>query len=234
MSPKANASQSLAGNSIETKNYNSMKSSELRECCGRKHGRKHDTPIKAQHKVKGRWINKSKQELLLEFKNFIQSKSALKTMFCKQLSEQNANPATSMISTVTTPTIGQKPVWSEPLSVSDMALDGKRNLHWHWSLTASGVSLVGWNGQLTEEQIDSWKFFVAQGITVSRETFAESDNQIRKLMKKMNARKTKLRNRKVALTKCGPFAKRHFEFLKAKNTVAHISTSSWEVFRWHG
>jgi hypothetical protein len=46
MSPKANASQPLAGNSIETNNYNSMKLSELRAYCGRKHG----TPIKEKKK----------------------------------------------------------------------------------------------------------------------------------------------------------------------------------------
>ena len=182
-------------------------------------------PSKRRKKHDGQWKAKSKQDLLLEFKNFIQSKSSLKNMFFKQLSEKNANPASSMISTGATPNSMRKPASFEPASDSGMALDGKRNLNWYWSLTASGASLVGWNGPLTEEQIDRWEFLAAQGITVSRATFAEDKNKLMKLMKTMNARRTKKKTRKIALTICGPFAKRHFKSMKAKKTVAQTNRS---------
>ena len=87
-----------------------------------------------------------------------------------------------------------------------MALDGKRNLNWYWSLTASSASLVGWNGPLTEEQIDHWEFLIAQGIAVSRVTLAEDKNKIMSL-------------------NCGPFAKRHIKSRKAKKTVVQTSRS---------
>ena len=230
----------LAGSELD---YDSMSLTQLRACCGQKHGNSITVDKKDNE---GHWKKKLKEELILDFKNAAMlrsriggSKKGFAALFSKQSSaasstdsvlasstamslpgvaqplvgsevsvaapqallrrEKNANPASSMISTGATPNSMRKPASFEPASDSGMALDGKRNLNWYWSLTASGASLVGWNGPLTEEQIDHWEFLAAQGITVSRATFAED-----KLMSLI----------------CGPFAKRHFKSMKAKKTVA--------------
>ena len=70
-----------------------------------------------------------------------------------------------------------------------------------------------------------WHYFVAHSIKASRATFAEINNKVMKLMKTMNARRTKKKTRKIALTICGPFAKRHFKSMKAKKTVAQTNRS---------
>jgi len=99
----------------------------------------------------------------------------------------------------------------------------------YWALTASGVNLVGWNGALTEEQIELWESLAAQGIPVSRVTLAEHHKKVRKVMKAMKARKAmKLRKAmKVAQAICGPFAERHLKAMKGKKAKAR--TSAWHV-----
>jgi len=163
----------------------------------------------------------------LEFKHaaVLQSQKSFKNMFFKQLPEKNPNAASSMVSTAASPNCVRLPFLSEPASASGMSLDEICNLGFYWSLTPSGVSLVGWNGPLTEKQIERWEFFVAQGITVSRATFAEADKKVRKLMKTMNARKAMKTTRKVALAICGPFAERHLKSMKAKKAIAQTNRS---------
>ena len=43
----------------------------------------------------------------------------------------------------------------------------------YWVFSASEVSLVGWNGPLTEQHIELFESFAAQGIPASRVTLAE-------------------------------------------------------------
>ncbi len=208
-------------------NYDSMTLTQLRACCGQKHG----NSIKdAKKDNKGQWTKKLKEEFISDFKHAAMlrsriggSKKGFAALFSKQTSAGRctdnvlasssamslpgvANPAIAMNSTVATPNSMRKPASLEPASGAGMALDGKRNLNWYWSLTASSASLVGWNGPLTEEQIDHWEFLIAQGIAVSRVTLAEDKNKIMSLI-------------------CGPFAKRHFKSMKAKKTVVQTSRS---------
>jgi len=235
----------LAGSDL---NYDSMKLTQLRACCGQKHG----NSIKdAKKDNKGQWTKKLKEELISDFKNAAMlrsriggSKKGFAALFSKQTSAASctdnvlasssamslpgvaqplvgsevsvANPAIAMNSTVATPNSMRKPASFEPASGAGMALDGKRNLNWYWSLTASSASLVGWNGPLTEEQIDHWEFLIAQGIAASRVTLAEDKNKFRA--------SPGVSYCTMSLT-CGPFAKRHFKSMTAKKTVVQTSRS---------
>ena len=87
--------------------------------------------------------------------------------------------------------------------------------------------MVGWNGPLTEKQIESWGFLVAQRFTASREKFAEDAKKVRKLIKTMNAKKAmkSRKAKKVAVAMCGPFAERHLKSKKAKEAIAQTNRS---------
>ncbi len=193
-------------------NYDSLTLKQVRACCGQKHG---NSITDEKKDNKGQWTKQLKEELVSDFKHAAVllsriggSKKGFAALFSKQTSAGRctdnvlasssamslpgvANPAIAMNSTVATPNSMRKPASLEPASGAGMALDGKRNLNWYWSLTASSASLVGWNGPLTDEQIDRWEFLAAQGITVSRATFAEINNEVIELMTAMNARRAR-------------------------------------------